>query len=252
VEAATVPPATPSTLITPANFIKASQLVDKWGLNLLVYGQAGAGKTVFASTADDVEAARKVLYIDVEGGTRSIADRENIDVFSPDDFDDIKKTFRFLKDSEHEYRTVVLDSLTEAQRLGLAGIMRTSKTPDMPGLQDYGKSNEEIQGLVRAFRGLAQSKGINVIFTALDVEAKDEVTGAVLVRPALTPKAAEMVTGIVDGVGHMYVNTNGERMLRLAQDARILAKIRQPMTGPRIPDVIENPTVGAILSHYGK
>jgi len=225
-------------------------VADKWGLNLLIYGQAGSGKTTFASTADDDEHTRRVLYIDVEGGTRSISDRDRIDVFQPQEFPEIKEVFTFLKNSEHDYKTVVVDSITETQKLGLKEIMKTSRTPDMPGLQDYGKSNEEIQGLVRAFRGLAQSRGLNIVFTALDVEAKDEVTGAVLVRPALTPKAAEAVTGIVDGIGYLFVNTDGVRMLRLAQDARILAKIRQARTGPRIPDVIENPSIPQILSYY--
>jgi len=229
--------------------MKASAIPDQWGLNLLVYGQAGSGKTTFAASADDDDRASPAILCDIEAGARSLADRD-MDVFQPTTFTEVKDFFRFLRDSEHEYKTAIIDSLTEAQKLGLKEILRTSKTPDLPGLQDYGKSNEEIQMLVRSFRGLAQSRGMNVIFTALDTEAKDEVTGAIMVRPALTPKAAEAVTGIVDAIGHLYVNTAGVRILRTAQDAKILAKFRQPLTGPRVPDVIESPTISSILDYY--
>ena len=43
--------------------------------NVLVYGESGVGKTVFASTAP-----RPILWLDSEGGTASISDKKGIDV----------------------------------------------------------------------------------------------------------------------------------------------------------------------------
>ena len=40
--------------------------------NMLVYGESGVGKTTLAGSADEVAEMRKVLIIDIEGGTLSI------------------------------------------------------------------------------------------------------------------------------------------------------------------------------------
>lgn len=233
---------------TNLKFLKASDVKDAWGVNLLVYGAPGVGKTTFAASAQDSEYGRDVLFIDVEGGVRSISDRDDITIFRPESFDDIKSVYIELKAGNLPYKTVVVDSIGEAQALGLRTIMRTSRTPDLPGLQDYGKSNEQIGGLIRGLRSMAQSNGINVIFTALAVETKDESTGAVLTRPALTPKALELAAGAVDMLGYLTQDKNGKRVLKFQPNPTYMAKVRQPASGEQIPLVIENPTLPDILA----
>lgn len=230
-------------------FLRASQVQDVWGLNFLVYGPPGSGKTTLAASAQDSEYGRDVLFIDVEGGVRSIADRNDITVFRPDTFEDIREVYAGLQSGAYPFKTVIVDSIGEAQALGLRSIMRFSKTPDLPGLQDYGKSNEQIVGLIRGLRGLSQSKGINVIFTALAAETKDETTGAVLTRPALTPKALELATGAVDMLGFLNFDPRkNKRVLKFQSNGTFLAKIRQPATGDQIPGEIENPSLVEILA----
>ena len=146
-----------------------------------------------------------------------------------------------------QFKTVVVDSIGETQALGLRTIMRTAKNPDLPGLQDYGKSNEQIGILIRGLRGLAQAQGVNVVITALAVESKDENTGAILTRPALTPKALELATGAVDMLGYMTQKKDGTRVLNFQPSTSYMAKLRQPATGAQIPLVIENPTLPRIL-----
>jgi len=239
-------------------FLKASEVNDAWGVNMLVYGSPGVGKTTFAASAQDSPYGKDVLFIDVEGGVRSISDRADITIFRPDDFDDIRKVFLMLKNGElSAFKTVVVDSIGETQALGLRSIMKTSKTPDLPGLQDYGKSNEQVGNLIRGLRGLAQSKGVNVIITALAVESKDETTGAVLTRPALTPKALELATGAVDMLGYLSQTKDGTRVLNFAPSPSYMAKLRQPVSGAQIPLRIENPSLVDILAamrtaHPGK
>lgn len=229
-------------------FLKASQVQDAWGLNLFLYGPPGAGKTTLAATAQDSPYGRDVLFIDVEGGVRSIADRPDITVVRPDKFEDIREIYAALQNGSLPYQTVVVDSISEAQALGLKAIMRSSRTPDLPGLQDYGKSNEQIVGLIRALRGLAQTRGMNVILTSLAAETKDENTGAVLTRPAMTPKAMELATGAVDMLGYLtYDAKSGKRVLKMQSNGTFLAKLRQPTSGPQIPGIIEDPTLVRIL-----
>src|SRR3982750_820294 len=42
--------------------------------NMLVYGMPGVGKTVLAGSVTEIEEMAPVLFVDVEGGTMSIAD----------------------------------------------------------------------------------------------------------------------------------------------------------------------------------
>lgn len=227
-------------------FLKPTQVNDKWGINLVVYGPAGVGKTTFAASAQDSEYGKDVLFIDVEGGVRSIADRDDITVFRPESFDEIRDLYLELKSGSLPFKTVVVDSIGEAQALGLTTILRSSKT-GITSLQDYGKSNEQITGFVRGLRGMAQSNGINVVFTALAVETKDETTGAVLTRPALTPKARETIIGAVDMCGYLTQNRDGTRVLKFAPHPNYEAKLRQPMGGEQIPLEIVNPKMSDLL-----
>lgn len=234
-------------LISPERFLKTSELIDAWGLNMVIFGPPGVGKTTLCATAQDSEFGKDVLYIDIEGGTRSIADKEGITVFRPNGLADLVNIHQWLTTSEHSFKTIVMDSITEAQRLILNEVLKTSKTPDMPGLQDYGKTNEQLVKMIRVYRELSQTRGWNVIFTALATEQKDESTGAVLVRPALFPKASEGITGAVDAVGYMTFTQDGQRVLRLQGTSSLIAKVRQPQTGPQLPDQLENPSLGALL-----
>ena len=56
--------------------LEIGPLTDRKPLSkILVYGESGVGKTVFASTAP-----RPILWLESEGGTSSIGNREGIDL----------------------------------------------------------------------------------------------------------------------------------------------------------------------------
>jgi phage nucleotide-binding protein len=245
-----------NAVLVPANisgrFVKPTEAPKMLGSSAIIFGVPGVGKTVFCASAADSPHGKKVLFIDVEGGTRSISDRKDVDVFRPSEIGEVKEVWDFLNDGEHEYKTIVIDTLNELQKVGLRDILRTAKDPEWPGLQDWGKSTEQMTRLVRAFRDLGQEQGINILFTAHANEQKDEVTGAVLIRPNLTPKATEAVCGIVDMVGYMRMTREGKRELLLRPTNTIVAKYRQPLTGPQLEPVIEEPNMVDILDHmYG-
>jgi AAA domain len=173
-------------------------------------------------------------------------DRPDVVVFQPTKWADLSELYNWLSSENHDRQTVIIDSITEAQRLGLDQIMQTSKTPDLPGIGDYGKSNEQMVRAIRAFRGLASSKGMHVIFTALEAEDKDAGSGAVLVRPALTPKASAGICGAVDAVGYLTVKEDA-RVLILQQTDYIMAKFRQPLGSSAVPAQIKNPDLTRII-----
>src|SRR5690606_19997892 len=66
-------------------------------LKMLLYGAYGAGKTVFAGTSQDVSQMRNVLYIDAEGGTLSLQDRDDIDVVRVTNYGQFAKVYEFLR-----------------------------------------------------------------------------------------------------------------------------------------------------------
>src|SRR5690606_2967521 len=106
----------------------------------------------------------------------------------------------------HSYRTIGFDSLTAAYRLALDSVMKASATPEMPSQPEYGKANELVLGLVRDMKeAFAIRRGWNVIFTAHAEEVKDESTGVVLIRMAITPGVVKGVYQAVDAVGYLAV-----------------------------------------------
>lgn len=240
------------------------ELSDEWGFDCLVYGNPGIGKTTFCASAQDHPRGKDCLVIDAEGGTRSIADRSDIKIFNPttvrDEDGDIVESaweqifrmYQFLAHGEHPFRTLIMDSLTAVQEMALEDVMRSSKTPNLPNLGDWGKTNSAMQKMVKAWRNFARDRGWNVLFTALVTEKKDESTGAIVGRAKMTPGCAEMVLGLMDCVGFLDIgDKSGKRVLHFAQKGVNIAKVRQPMKGtkerPILPGQLDNPTMGKIL-----
>lgn len=230
--------------------VKANTIVDRMGLNMVLYGTPGVGKTTLAATAQDSPHGKNVLFIDVEGGTRSIADRADVTVIQPTSFDEVRDIYEWIvNEPDHGFQTFVIDTLVELQQVGMRDIMLSAKDPEWPALQDWGKSTEQVTRLIRAFKSLASERAWNVIMTCHAREQRDEVEGRIYIRPNLTPKVVERLGGIVDVVGYMSKEDDGTRLLQLSPTRRIMSKYRQPMTGPRLPDVIRDPSLVTILAH---
>src|SRR6188472_1547478 len=94
-------------------------------MNLLIYGEPGVGKTRLAGSAADHEDTAPVLILDVEGGVTSLRHRNDIDVIQVRDIDTIVKVHDELhKEKGGGYRTVVIDSLSELQKLDMRTVMQ--------------------------------------------------------------------------------------------------------------------------------
>lgn len=220
-------------------------------LKLLVYGTTGVGKTILSGSSFDVPDMTPVLFIDVEGGTLSLKDRHpNIDVVRVQTWDDMQRVYDALLLTKHEYRTTVLDSLSEIQKFSMYNIMRevvtkdSDRDPDIPGLREWGKNIEQIRRLVRAFRDLP----VHTIFTSLVAFDKDPKTGSVQARPSLSGKLAQEVGGFVDILVYMYTKViDGEvkRLLLTSGTDRHVAKDRSG----HLPSVIESPDMQKIYDY---
>lgn len=216
---------------------------------MLIYGEFGAGKTYFGGTAADSPDTAPVLVVDVEGGTMTLRGR-NIDVVQVRRMKDLEHIHDTIAADIHRYyKTVIIDSLTELQKLDMRTVMKQQhdKKPDttdiyVPSQREWGKSGERVRMIIRAFRDLP----VNTIVTALLTELKDERTGAVSFHPSLPGKLRAEVPGFFDIVGLLSTYTEKEdnkevvhRQIQFAKTAKVAAKDRTNALG----DVMKNPTI---------
>jgi hypothetical protein len=220
-------------------------------LNMLIYGDSGVGKTTLAGSADALPSMRPVLFIDIEGGTESLRrtypDVEEVRVTT---WKEMQEVYSVLYDGKHEYRTVVLDSLTEIQKFSMYQIMfdlvqrKEEADPDIPSVREWGKNIEQVRRFVRGFRDLQ----MHTIFTALVKSDKDAKTGIVTMKPYLSGKLADEIAGFLDIVVYYYVKAlplaeSGEsenrRLLLTQKTEQQIAKDRSGL----LPLVVEEPTM---------
>lgn len=113
-------------------------------------------------------------------------------------------------------------------------------------LPDYGSNTNQMRKVVRAFRDLP----MNVIFTALEKEVKDDLTGELYTRPALTDKLSEDVYSYVDIVGYYYVKQNKDdetKLDRILQVQPFKNRTAKDRSG-RLGNGVLNPTFKRIMA----
>jgi len=223
---------------------------DKNGVNMLLIAHPKVGKTTFLASAQDSPYGRNVLVLDCAGdaGVRSISHRSDVDVLRIMRWEQMQKAYDWLLTGTHEYRTIGIDPLSSLQYLARRDeIMPASKTPLAPSYDDWNKLNWLTLTVVRDFKNLASERGWNVIITDWVKEEKDETLGRIVARPQCTPGVASQIGGSVDIVGHMYINTTGDREIDFAPKFMGVSGKREPGDQQLIPDKMVNPTMVELL-----
>lgn len=189
---AQTPTPAPALKLPNFGFSITDNEVETQYLNGLVYGTFGVGKTLLMGTLCDIPEMNDVLFVDIEGGMRTIRDR-SVSVIHARNYATIARTYEWLRahcrfrdsddtarliqlaeavglrHTERRYRTVVFDSLTEAQKLyiySITGIelgrMALDTVTINPEIQHWGRNDAAIRLLIRQARDLP----MNVFFTA--------------------------------------------------------------------------------------
>ena len=230
---------------------KASEISHSTGLVALIYGQEGSGKTTFASTAQDSRHGAPVLFMDFEGGTKSIRNRDDIDVWRIDSYYDIEKSVEYITSGKNDvpYKTIVVDSLSNIQEMIVTHLTDKGK----PGNFDtWNMNNDIMKGIVRDLKTFSEKTNTNVVITALAQTREEEGTSGVVFVPKMSPGAAITIGGIVDMIGWLeaYRDIKEKKTIRrlfLEGTRTTRGKVRQELEGS-IPLLIENPTMSDILN----
>ena len=227
-------------------------------LTLVVHGESGAGKSWLADTAPGPR-----LILDVEGGvdwtpsTKVEWDprgpvpelgADDTAVVRVPDIEVIDRTLQWLASGQHPFRSIVIDSLSEAQKRLLDKIAGASQ----PTQQQFGSLLREGDRLVRFLRDLKmhQTKPAQVVvFVCGSKERGTE--GHAVVRPLLTGQLADQLPYAVDVV--MYLAAG------LDEEGRLYRKgLFQPLSGFAAKDrtgklgvTMVEPTIPKMLDAIG-
>lgn len=221
-------------------------------IKILIYGPSGFGKTSLIGSAMLDPRLAPVVVLDYEGGT-SVLRGSGAKVLPIRSWEDFSSAYQMLAEGNHPFKTVAIDSLSEAHIFALLDRLdnrpnrKNTETLDM---QDYGTAQTQLRRLMRMFRDLPY----HFIGTALANEITDIREGTVKV-PAMQGKLATEVLGLFDVVAYLGTQDNEEtgevdRVLVLKNYPKIKTKIRVPwmLEGMTVPDELINASLGDLAT----
>lgn len=215
--------------------LKRTSALARDGVKLLVYGQAGAGKTSLIPTLPDP------ITLSAEAGLLSIAgaDLAYIEIANIQDLTDARDWLASSAEAA-DYQSVALDSISEIAEVVLGDEKRIAKDPR----QAYGAMQEAMAYIIRAFRDLP---GKHVYMSAKLDKSQDEM-GRVMYAPSMPgQKSGQQLPYFFDEVLALRVEKDAEgvpqRGLMCDSDGLWLAKDRSGRL-----DAWEAPDLGAIIA----
>jgi len=218
--------------------LKRTKEATAQAVKLLVYGQAGAGKTSLIPTLPTP------VILSAEGGLLSIADT-NLPFIEITSMDDLREAYKWLTSSAEaaEFESVALDSISEIAEVVLNAEKKINKDPRAA----YGAMQEQMADIIRGFRDLP---GKHVYMSAKLEKTQDEM-GRVLYAPSMPGnKTGQSLPYFFDEVLALRVEKDAEgntrRALMTDGDGLWLAKDRSGKL-----EVWEDADLGDIIRKIG-
>jgi phage nucleotide-binding protein len=218
--------------------IKRTGNLTEAGLKVLVYGQAGAGKTSLIRTLP------APIVFSAEGGLLSIQDAD-LPFVEIATMADLTEAYAWVTGSAEarEFASVALDSISEIAEVVLTAEKRAAKDPR----QAYGAMQDTMASMIRSFRDIP---GRHVYMSAKLEKTQDEM-GRVLYSPSMPGnKTGQSLPYFFDEVLALRVEKDAEgnpqRALMCDSDGLWTAKDRSGKLGQW-----EGPDLGAIIAKIG-
>jgi phage nucleotide-binding protein len=208
------------------------------GVKLLVYGQAGAGKTTLTATLP------QPIVLSAEGGLLSIQDAD-LPFIEINSMATLMEAYKWLTESDEakDFKSVALDSISEIAEVVLNAEKKATKDPR----QAYGAMQEQMADIIRAFRDLPNRH----VYMSAKLEKTQDEMGRVLYAPSMPGnKTGQALPYFFDEVLALRVEKDAEgntqRALMCDSDGLWLAKDRSGKL-----DTWEAPDLSAIIAKIG-
>lgn len=234
----------------------------------VLYGRSGTGKTTLAC-----DFPGPVLLIDIKDqGTDSIMDLDDVDILKVEHWDELELYYwtikRQIKAGDFEYKTIILDTLSQLQGLCVAKVIEEkNKNVDEENLGRWGimtrKEWGEVASAMKKWITFYRDLEVETVFIAQDRtfnvgdDADSEVQLDPEVGPQLSPSVMKHLNASVDVIGNTFIREklverrlkSGKTIekeetqfcLRLAPDPVYTTKIRKPK-GQKLPKVMVDPS----------
>ena len=211
---------------------KASELSIPNTIKMMIYGQAGMGKSTLALSTP------KPLLLDFDNGVKRInmSHLEGIDTVQVGSWQDVKDV---LQEDLSAYQTIVIDTIGKMMDF----IITYKCGSRQPHIKDWGGINQEFSWLTRTVGSLNK----NVVFVA-HRDTRKEGDDTVFI-PALREKSYNAIVTELDLLGYLEMrNDNGRQMRTITfdptsrNDGKNTCNLPGVMTIPTIVDAQGKPT----------
>jgi hypothetical protein len=223
------------------------------GVSILIHGMSKSGKSYLADTSPSPR-----LILDAEGGASTRFTESVKKVWDPTQpppevdgtwdtavvyvrsYQDVQRAYDWLNSGKHDFKSVVIDSLSETQQRCIDALVGT----DQMKTQDWGDLLRKMSNLVRSYRDLIihPTKPLDsVVFIAMTREVNS------VRRPYVQGQLANTLPYYVDVCGYLWTELGEDgvqrRRLLCAPHSAFEAGDR---TG-KLGSVIDDPNIPAML-----
>ena len=211
---------------------KSNELVIPSTVKMMIYGQAGMGKTTVALSAP------KPLLLDFDNGVKRVnmAHLDGIDIVQVSSWQDVQQV---LQEDLSSYQTIVVDTIGKMMDFIISYKCGTRQ----PQIKDWGGINAEFSWMTRTLSSLNK----NVVFVA-HRDTRKEGDDTVFI-PALREKSYNSIVTELDLLGYLEMrNENGVQKRTITfdptsrNDGKNTCNLPGIMFVPNILDKNGNPT----------
>jgi len=214
-------------------------ILDEATLSILIHAPSKIGKSTLSSTAPP-----PVLVLDAEGGWRFIREAGfqsgrplrkifwdpnagppprhdgawDACIVTVNSWGTLRRVYEWLLTTPHDFRSLVMDSITEAQRRCKENI----KSDGQMQIQDWGRLLTEMDKLIRGFRDLVLLPN-NVRVAVFLAETKEHMGRW---RPFMQGQIGTSLPYWMDVVGYLYVDSE------LDEHGQPTVPVRKLLVGP--------------------
>lgn len=173
---------------------KSTELVIPATVKMMIYGQAGMGKTTLALSAP------KPLLLDFDNGVKRVnmAHLENIDTVQVEDWKEIQTLLQQQQAELAPYQTIVVDTIGKMMDYIITHCCGTRQ----PQIKDWGRINQEFTWFTRALSSLNK----HIVFVA-HRDSRKEGDETVFI-PSLREKSYNSIVTELDLLGYLEMKSD--------------------------------------------